>query len=48
MRTIKQIIEDIEELTESARQDTASESRHERLQLLLAELSDKLKENLNG
>lgn len=48
MRTIKQIIEDIEALTESAKLDDEKHQRHNQLQELFEELSDKLKENLNG
>lgn len=48
MRTIKAIIEDIEALTESAKLDDQKHQRHTKLQELLAELSEKLKENLNG
>jgi len=48
MRTIKQIIEDIEKLTESAQVDSKSHSRHNKLQVLLQELSETLKEISNG
>ena len=43
MRTTKEIIEDLEALTETARQDDESWSRHEEFQRLMDELSEALK-----
>ena len=43
MRTTKEIIEDLEALTETAGQDDQSYSRHQEFQSLMDELSEALK-----
>lgn len=48
MRTINDIIEDIEALTESAQVDSKSHSRHEEFLKLLEELRQTIKEKLDG
>lgn len=43
MRTVKEIIEDLEALTETAKVDDASHSRHQEFQSLMDELQEALK-----